>query len=434
MHQELWAWELVRTQQKNEKRILKNFLINDFFKKGREINKFQAPPLAYVSPWCSAEGRVDTHMEGPPHPEWWSLPSSSSRQPALAADAQGCWLGLLVGFSFCRGLFLSLSLPWWCLSPSPQLLTLFSLLSFSPPPPLSHPSRTFTERLQLKQKWQFGSWADILVAAEALTIDRNPCLPYLLMCYVEKNKNHTTPTTPSWLPSSCPLLPQLGSPPTPSPPGSFPNPSRMAFKRAGWAFISCTELCSQQSLALAPPQVGSAFHASFQSGFGGSSPDAQPDLGNPLTCLLLRNVSFCSLVFPALFTSDSTWWTSPWKLGWESPACRTLHLLLVPHPLLYPFPEMQAPGSGATLLLCVVSPSPYLSPSQTGFPAICYSPDCSSPPTNGAKDELITCPPKTHANPYHHLHCLPPSDNVTALSIPKPSSHLPSLPAPTPTP
>ena len=95
---------------------------------------------------------------------------------------------------------------------------------------------------------------------------------------------------------------------------------------------------------------------------------------------------------------------------------------------------MQAPGSGATLLLCVVSPSPYLSPSQTGFPAICYSPDCSSPPTNGAKGELITCPPKTHANPYHHLHCLPPSDNVTALSIPKPSSHLPSLPAPTPTP
>ena len=122
-----------------------------------------------------------------------------------------------------------------------------------------------------------------------------------------KNKNHTTPPTPSWLPSSCPLLPQLGSPPIPSPPGSFPNPSRMAFKRAGWAFISCTELCSQQSLAMAPPWVGSAFHASFQSGFGGSSPDAQPDLGNPLTCLLLRNVSFCSLVFPALFTSDSTW-------------------------------------------------------------------------------------------------------------------------------
>ena len=54
------------------------------------MNKLQAPPLAYVSPWCSAEGRVGTHTEGPPHPEWWSLPSSPSGQPALVADARGC--------------------------------------------------------------------------------------------------------------------------------------------------------------------------------------------------------------------------------------------------------------------------------------------------------------------------------------------------------
>lgn len=67
-----------------------------FLKKERVMNKLQAPPLAYVSPWCSAEGRVGTHMEGPPHPEWWSLPSSPSRQPALVADTRGadwaCWL------------------------------------------------------------------------------------------------------------------------------------------------------------------------------------------------------------------------------------------------------------------------------------------------------------------------------------------------------
>ena len=89
----------------------------------------------------------------------------------------------------------------------------------------------------------------------------------------------------------------------------------------------------------------------------------------------------------------------------------------------------QAPGSGAALVLSVVSPTPHLSPSQAGFPAICYSLDCSSPPTSGVKGELITCSPKTHANPDHHLRCLLPSDNVTALSIPKLSSHWPSSPS-----
>lgn len=79
--------------------------------------------------------------------------------------------------------------------------------------------------------------------------------------------------------------------------------------------------------------------------------------------------------------------------------CRALHLLLVPLSPLHPFPEMPAPGTGVTLLLSVVSPSPHLSPSQAGFLAVCYSPDCSSPPTNGAKGELITCSPKTHPNP-----------------------------------
>lgn len=110
------------------------------------------------------------------------------------------------------------------------------------------------------------------------------------------------------------------------------------------------------------------------------------------------------------------------------------HLLLVPHPHATSLPRDASTRLRGHIVLSVVSPTPHLSPSQAGFPAICYSPDCSSPPTNGVKGELITCSPKTHANPYHHLCCLLPSDNVTALSIPKLSSHWSSSPSPTPQP
>lgn len=83
--------------------------------------------------------------------------------------------------------------------------------------PSRTPSPAFTERLQLKQKWQFRFCADISVAVEALTIDRKPWLSYLLCAGWKREicRNPTTsPCSPDSLSSPRPLRPQ------PSPPGS----------------------------------------------------------------------------------------------------------------------------------------------------------------------------------------------------------------------
>lgn len=63
--------------------------------------------------------------------------------------------------------------------------------------PSRTPSPAFTERLQLKQKWQFHFCADISVAVEALTIDRKPWLSYLLCAAA-------TPPPPPVLPTPSP--------------------------------------------------------------------------------------------------------------------------------------------------------------------------------------------------------------------------------------
>lgn len=138
------------------------------------------------------------------------------------------------------------------------------------------------------------------------------------MCYLEKNKNHTTPPTPSWPPSWLPLLPQLDVPPTPSTPGSSPYPSRMACKRVRWAFISCTELCfsSHWSWPLHGLEVPSMPH--FNCGLDEAAQTPSLILGTPLPACYSEMSAFvvwvsqhCSLAIPLGEHHPESWAERP---------------------------------------------------------------------------------------------------------------------------